>query len=84
MFQGRQIARQCKLDQICDLFGIAHNASIRRINKNPFRIVRGCPPGSLRRHPQLNSPHSGRSSSCSLNIIPDDPEHSAGPSTNND
>ncbi|VDK85525.1 unnamed protein product [Litomosoides sigmodontis] len=82
--KGRQIARQCKLDQICDLFGIARSASIWRINKNPFRIVRGCPPGSLRRHPQVNSSRSSRSSSCSLNLIPDDPEHGTGPSTNND
>ncbi|VDO44371.1 unnamed protein product [Brugia timori] len=82
--KGRQTARQCKLDQICDLFGIARKSSTLRNNKNPFRIVKGCLPGSLRRQPQICSPCSSRSSSCSLNIVPDDPEHGAGPSTNED
>ncbi|EJD74676.1 hypothetical protein LOAG_18040 [Loa loa] len=82
--KGRQMARQCKLDQICDLFGIARKASTWRNNKNPFRIVKGCPPGSLRRQPQVNSPCSSGSSSASLNIVPDDPEHGPGPSANKD
>ncbi|KAK6101902.1 hypothetical protein QQG55_6390 [Brugia pahangi] len=82
--KGRQTARQCKLDQICDLFGVTRKSSTLRNNKNPFRIVKGCLPGSLRRQPQISSPRSSRSSSCSLNIIPDDPEHGAGPSTNED
>lgn len=80
MFQGRQIARQCKLDQICDLLGIARQTSVWKSSKNPFRIVKGCPPGSLRRQPVVSSPRSSRSSSSSLNIVPDDPEHDAGPS----
>ncbi|KAL4002838.1 hypothetical protein ACH3XW_5120 [Acanthocheilonema viteae] len=75
--KGRQMARQCKLDQICDLLGIAPKASMWKSNKNPFRIVKGCPPGSLRRQPQASSPHSSRSSSGSLHIVPDDPEHGA-------
>ncbi|CAG9531694.1 unnamed protein product [Cercopithifilaria johnstoni] len=82
--KGRQMARQCKLDQICDLFGIARKASVWRSNKNPFRIVKGCPPGSLRRQSQINSPRSSRSSSSSLHIVPDDPKHGVGPSTNKD
>lgn len=52
-------------------------------NKNPFRIVKGCPPGSLRRQ-HLGSPSSSRSSNSSLNIVPDDPEHGAGTSANKD
>uniref|UniRef100_A0A0R3RPE1 FPL domain-containing protein n=1 Tax=Elaeophora elaphi TaxID=1147741 RepID=A0A0R3RPE1_9BILA len=82
--KGRQIARQCKLDQICDLLGIARKACLLRSNKNPFRIVKGCLPGSLRRQPQVSSPRSSRSSSGSLNIVPDDPEHGTGPSTSKD
>uniref|UniRef100_A0A915PI41 CLEC16A/TT9 C-terminal domain-containing protein n=1 Tax=Setaria digitata TaxID=48799 RepID=A0A915PI41_9BILA len=82
--KGRQLARQCKLDQICDLLGIARKTSTWRSNKNPFRIVKGCPPGSLRRQPQVSSLNSSRSSSGSLNIVPDDPKHSASPSGNKD
>ncbi|VDN23272.1 unnamed protein product [Gongylonema pulchrum] len=81
--KGRQIARQRRLDQICDLLGVAKKNSVWENNKNPFRVVKGCPPGSLRRQ-QLGSPSSSRSSNSSLNIVPDDPEHgAAGPSTSN-
>ncbi|KAM3723746.1 Protein CLEC16A [Dirofilaria immitis] len=82
--KGRQMARQCKLDQICDLLGIARKVSIWRNNKNPFRIVKGCPPGSLRRQPQVSSLRSNRSSNSSLNIVPDDPEHDTCSSANKD
>lgn len=48
-------------------------------NKNPFRIVRGCVPGSIRK--QLSrSPSSAKSSSTSLNIVPDDPKPEQSPS----
>ncbi|OZC11612.1 hypothetical protein X798_01473 [Onchocerca flexuosa] len=80
----RCMAAKQRLTKICDLLGIARKASIWRSNKNPFRIVKGCPPGSLRRQPQLVSPRSSRSSNSSLNIVPDDPEHGTDSSVNKD
>lgn len=58
---------------ICDVLGIPKRTW--GSNRNPFRVVKGCAPGSLRKQ-QLSSPTSSRSSNSSLNIVPDDPEHS--------
>ncbi|XGW17603.1 hypothetical protein V3C99_002305 [Haemonchus contortus] len=74
--KGRQTARGLKLQAICDLLGVPRlgTASPR---SNPFRIVKGCAPGSVRK--QLGFPTaSSRSSSYS---VPDDPAPSSASSS---
>ncbi|VDK51068.1 unnamed protein product [Anisakis simplex] len=80
--KGRQAARHMKLDLICDVLGLPKRSLTPGSNRNPFRIVKGCAPGSLRRQSQQlqiattssSGPSSGKSSTTSLNIVPDDPK----------
>lgn len=67
--KGRQTARGLKLQAICDLLGVPRigNASPR---SNPFRIVKGCAPGSVRKQFGF-SPITPRASSSTS--VPDDP-----------
>uniref|UniRef100_A0A1I7YGE4 BHLH domain-containing protein n=1 Tax=Steinernema glaseri TaxID=37863 RepID=A0A1I7YGE4_9BILA len=91
--RGRKNARQFKLNLICDLLGMpkrlpqpttsAHRSSS---TSNPFRVARGCAPGSVRMmmtptfHPPVPSstvpdlPTRTSSSSSSISgVVPDDP-----------
>ncbi|KAK5969100.1 FPL domain-containing protein [Trichostrongylus colubriformis] len=65
--KGRQTARGLKLQAICDLLGVPRLGTSSP-RSNPFRIVKGCAPGSVRKFgfPMM----SARSSS---NSVPDDP-----------
>lgn len=69
--KGRQKARQLKLDAICDILGVEKKPSMYNVNasRNPFRIVKGCAPGSVRKQQLAGSP----TISGSGNVIPDDP-----------
>ncbi|KAJ1347946.1 hypothetical protein KIN20_003133 [Parelaphostrongylus tenuis] len=69
--QGRQTARDLKLQAICDLLGVQRIGSASP-RANPFRIIKGCAPGSIRK--QFDYPIlTPRSSQGSTNSIPDDP-----------
>ncbi|VDM83736.1 unnamed protein product, partial [Strongylus vulgaris] len=46
--KGRQTARGLKLQAICDLLGVPRIGSTSPC-ANPFRIVKGCAPGSVRK-----------------------------------
>uniref|UniRef100_F1KUF8 Uncharacterized protein n=1 Tax=Ascaris suum TaxID=6253 RepID=F1KUF8_ASCSU len=72
--KGRQTARQLKLNLICDLLGVPKRSFTPGTNRNPFRIVKGCAPGSVRKQQLAGSPPSSKSSSNSLNIVPEDPK----------
>ncbi|MFH4974493.1 hypothetical protein AB6A40_001202 [Gnathostoma spinigerum] len=73
--KGRQKARQFKLDLICDLLGIARKQFNPGCNRNPFRIVKGCAPGCVRRQQHSRTSPDLRSSNSSLNaVVPDDPK----------
>ncbi|PIO53807.1 hypothetical protein TELCIR_24844, partial [Teladorsagia circumcincta] len=74
--KGRQTARGLKLQAICDLLGVPRlgTASPR---SNPFRIVKGCAPGSVRKQFGF-SMMPPRSPS---NSVPDDPAPRSSPSS---
>ncbi|EPB79592.1 hypothetical protein ANCCEY_01288 [Ancylostoma ceylanicum] len=70
--KGRQTARGLKLQAICDLLGVPRIGSTSP-RANPFRIVKGCAPGSVRK--QFGFPiMMPRSSQSSTSSIPDDPQ----------
>lgn len=46
--KGRQTARGIKLQAIANVFGIKHSETMSP-RANPFRIVKGCAPGSVRK-----------------------------------
>uniref|UniRef100_A0A0K0DN33 FPL domain-containing protein n=1 Tax=Angiostrongylus cantonensis TaxID=6313 RepID=A0A0K0DN33_ANGCA len=46
--KGRQTARDLKLQAICDLLGVQRIGSASP-RANPFRIIKGCAPGSIRK-----------------------------------
>ncbi|KHJ92413.1 hypothetical protein OESDEN_07699 [Oesophagostomum dentatum] len=70
--KGRQTARGLKLQAICDLLGVPRIGSSSP-RANPFRIVKGCAPGSVRK--QFGFPiMMPRSAQGSTNSIPDDPQ----------
>ncbi|ETN83630.1 hypothetical protein NECAME_17400 [Necator americanus] len=70
--KGRQIARGLKIQAICDLLGVPRVGSSSP-RANPFRIVKGCAPGSVRK--QFGFPIAmPRSSQGSMSSIPDDPQ----------
>ncbi|CAI4232062.1 unnamed protein product [Auanema sp. JU1783] len=71
--RGRQTARGLKLQAICDMLGVPRpeNSSPRT---NPFRIIKGCPPGSVRKQNSASFPGLHSNSHSSLNSIPDDPQ----------
>ncbi|TKR67801.1 hypothetical protein L596_023894 [Steinernema carpocapsae] len=96
--RGRKNARQFKLNLICDLLGMPKRAPLTSTStgclsqrsssvSNPFRVARGCAPGSVRMmtpnyHPPAPStppttsdpPNRSSSSSSGMSgIIPDDP-----------
>ncbi|CAJ0941092.1 unnamed protein product, partial [Mesorhabditis belari] len=75
--KGRQNARQLKMGLICDLLGCRTEVLAR---SNPYKIVKGCAPGSARK--QLDTPANDGlgSSKSSSNSIPEDPVTSANPS----
>ncbi|KJH50836.1 hypothetical protein DICVIV_02986 [Dictyocaulus viviparus] len=69
--KGRQTARDLKLQAICDLLGVPRIGSASP-RANPFRIIKGCAPGSVRK--QFNfSVMAPQLSQSSTNSIPDDP-----------
>lgn len=68
--KGRQQARLTKLGLICDLLEIPR-ISNQHESRNPFRIVKGCAPGSVRKQQLSRSPF--KSSLHSLGV-PDDPK----------
>ncbi|WKY00595.1 hypothetical protein Q1695_014988 [Nippostrongylus brasiliensis] len=65
--KGRQTARGLKLQAICDLLGVPR-IGVASPRSNPFRIVKGCAPGSVRK--QFGFPFGTPRASPS---IPDDP-----------
>ncbi|VDL81682.1 unnamed protein product [Nippostrongylus brasiliensis] len=65
--RGRQTARGLKLQAICDLLGVPR-IGVASPRSNPFRIVKGCAPGSVRK--QFGFPFGTPRASPS---IPDDP-----------
>lgn len=84
--KGRQTARGLKLQAICSALGVpridpATMTSSPRMN--PFRIVKGCAPGSVRKTVSTSSSSSQgrpghysanlRSASRNAGMIPDDP-----------
>lgn len=69
--KGRQQARLAKLGLICDLLEIPR-ATNQHESRNPFRIVKGCAPGSVRKQQPGSSPFSSKSSLSSLGV-PEDP-----------
>ncbi|VDD91083.1 unnamed protein product [Enterobius vermicularis] len=68
--KGRQQARLAKIGLICDLLEIPRITS-QHESRNPFRIVKGCAPGSVRKQQMSRSPMSSKSSLSSLDV-PDD------------
>ncbi|CAJ0600555.1 unnamed protein product [Cylicocyclus nassatus] len=70
--KGRQTARGLKLQAICDLLGVPRIGSASP-RANPFRIVKGCAPGSVRKQFGFTAVTS-KSSHGSTNSIPDDPQ----------
>ncbi|KHN75953.1 Uncharacterized protein gop-1 [Toxocara canis] len=75
--KGRQMARHLKLNLICDLLGVPKRSLTPGTSRNPFRIVKGCAPGSVRKQQLTSSPGSSKSSTNSLNAVPDDPKPAA-------
>lgn len=69
--KGRQTARDLKLQAICDLLGVQRIGSASP-RANPFRIIKGCAPGSIRKQFDMPMVTSG-SSQGSMSSIPDDP-----------
>ncbi|PAV69883.1 hypothetical protein WR25_04840 [Diploscapter pachys] len=51
--KGRQTARTLKLQAICDALGIQRKDMVSP--RNPFRIVKGCAPGSVRKSEPWNT-----------------------------
>ncbi|CAI5446636.1 unnamed protein product [Caenorhabditis angaria] len=75
--KGRQTARELKLQAIRDVLGIKKEEPVL---SNPFKIVKGCAPGSVRKTTSAQSSSSSSRPSSSQNpnpnstsAIPDDP-----------